>query len=55
MQRLREDHDEARNSAKENGTTETIEELDKLRQTLEDKIGDVMDIGEEQDMLMIIT
>ena len=52
MQLLREEHDEALNAAKDHGTTETIEFRDKLRQTLEDKIGDVMRIGEEQDMLM---
>ena len=51
-QKLREEHDEALNSAKDNGTTETIEELYKLRQTLGDKKGDVMEIGEEQDMPM---
>ena len=38
MHRLREEHDEALNAANENGTTENIEELDKLSQTLEDKI-----------------
>ena len=38
MQKLREEYNEALNSAKENGTTETIEELDKLSQTIEDKI-----------------
>ena len=37
-QQLREEHDKALNAAKENGTTETIEELDKLSQNLEDKI-----------------
>ena len=52
MQWLREEHDEALNAAKYNGTTETIECRYKLSQTLEDKIGDVMGIGEEQDMLM---
>ena len=52
MQLLREEHDEDLNAAKDHGTTETIEELYKLRETLEDKIGDVMEIGEEQDMLM---
>ena len=30
MQQLREEHEKALNSAKDNGTTETIEELDKL-------------------------
>ena len=38
IQRLREEHKEALNSAKNNGTTETIEELDKLCQTIEEKI-----------------
>ena len=52
MQLLREEHDEDLNAAKDHGTTETIEELDKLRKTLEDKIFDVMEIGVEQDMLM---
>ena len=40
------------NATKENGTIETIEELDKLRQTMKDQKGDVMEIGEERDMLM---
>ena len=52
MQQLREKHDEALNATKNNGTTETIKELDKLRQTLEEKRGDVMEIGEERNMLM---
>ena len=47
MQQLREEHDEALNSAKDIGTTETIEELDKLCQTLKDKKSDVMKVGEE--------
>ena len=38
MQRLREEHDEALNFSKDNGTTETIEELDKLCQTIENKM-----------------
>ena len=38
MQRLREERDEALNAAKDNGTTETIEELDKLSQNLEEKM-----------------
>ena len=38
MQRLREERDEALNVDKDNGTTETIEELNKLSQTLEDKM-----------------
>ena len=37
MQRLREEHDEALNAAKVNGATYFIEELDKLRQIVEDK------------------
>ena len=38
MQQLREEHDKGLNDAKENGTTENIEELDKLCKTLEGKI-----------------
>ena len=38
MQQLREEHDEALNASKDNGTAETIEELDKLCQTLEEKM-----------------
>ena len=34
MQQLVEVHDEVMNDSKDNGTTETIEELYKLRQTL---------------------
>ena len=52
IQWLREDHDKELNSAKDKGTTETIEELDKLCQIMEDKKGDVMKISEEWDMLM---
>ena len=52
MQLLREEHDEALNSSKDNGTTETIEELENLRQTLEYNKGYVMEIGQEQDMLI---
>ena len=52
MQLLREDHNEAINAAKDNCTTETIEKLEKLRQTLEDKKCYAMEIGQEQDMLM---
>ena len=47
MQRLREEHEKAPNAARDNGTTETIKEIDKLRQIMEDKKGDVMKIGEE--------
>ena len=46
MQQLREEHDKALNAAKENNTTETIEEIDKLHQTLEYNTGDVMEIGD---------
>ena len=35
---MREEHNEALNSTKENDTTEAIEETDNLRQTLEEKI-----------------
>ena len=52
MQILREEHDEALNAAKYNNTIETIEELYKLSQTMEDRLGDVMEVGEDQDMLM---
>ena len=52
MQRLKEERDEALNASLDNNTMENIEELEKLRQTLEYKIGDVLDIGEEQDMLI---
>ena len=34
---MSEEHDKALNDTKENGTTENIEELDKLGQTLVDK------------------
>ena len=37
MKRPREEHDEVLNATKENGTSETIEEPDKLSQTLEEK------------------
>ena len=47
MQRLKEEQDEALNDAKENGTIENIEEIDKLRQIMEDKKGDVIYISEE--------
>ena len=46
MHQLREEHETFLNTAEDNGTTETIEGLDKLRQILEDKNGDVMEIGE---------
>ena len=38
------------NAAKDNGITETIEKLDKLRQILEKK-RDYREIGEERDIL----
>ena len=37
IQRLREKHDKELNAAKDNGTKENIEELDKLYQIMEDK------------------
>ena len=51
VQRLIEEHNKVLDYAKDNGTTETFEELDKLRQILEDKKCDAMEIVEEQDML----
>ena len=42
MQLLREDYDEALNAAKGNGTAETIKELYKLRQIMDDKKVDFM-------------
>ena len=48
MHQLIEEHNEALNSANDNGTTETIEELDKLHQLQYDKKGDAMEIGEER-------
>ena len=38
IQRLREKHDKALNSTKDNFTTETTQEFDKLHQTLEYKV-----------------
>ena len=52
MYQLREEHDEELNPAKDNGTTETIEELEKLCQLMEDKKGEVMKIHEKIDMPM---
>ena len=52
MQLLREEHDEALNASKDNSTLEIIEQLDKLRKTIEDKEGGVMKICEDQDMLV---
>ena len=52
MQQLRDKHDEALNAAKYNSTKDTIEELYKRSQTLKETKDDVMDIGEDQDMLM---
>ena len=46
MHQLKEEHDGALNDAKDNGTTENIEELEKLRQTLEETKGDVTEISE---------
>ena len=37
MQQLREGYDKVLNAAKDNGTTETIEELEKLHQIMEEK------------------
>ena len=37
MMQMIEEHNEALNVAKDNGVTEFIEELDKLRQILEDR------------------
>ena len=39
---MREDHNKELNAAKDNGTTENIEELDKLCHIMEDKKGDVI-------------
>ena len=52
MKQLREEQNEALNATRDNGTTENTEELDKLRQTLEYKEVDVMEISKEQYMLM---
>ena len=52
MQWLREGQYEALNATKVNSDTETFEELEKLRQNMEDKKGDDMEIDEEKDMLM---
>ena len=46
IQQLREEQDKVLNSDKDNGKTETVEELDKLRQILEDRKCDVIKIGE---------
>ena len=48
---LIEEHNEALNTTKDNERKKFNEELDKLRQISEDKKGDAMEIGEEQDML----
>ena len=42
MQLLKEGHDEEKSSSKENCTSETIEEIEKLCQNLENKEGYVM-------------
>ena len=47
MLQLREEHNEALNAAKGNGTTETVEWIVKLRQTLKDKKLDVMKISDD--------
>ena len=52
VERLNEEHDEALNDTKENGTSENIEGLYKLHLTLKYQKGDVMKCFEEQDMLM---
>ena len=51
IQWLIEEHDEVLNSAKDNGTTETIEEIEKFCQILEDQKGDAMEIDEGLYML----
>ena len=43
MQQLIEEHDEALNAAKDNGTTKTVKEVETFRQILKDKEGDVME------------
>ena len=52
MQKPRREHDYALNDAKDNDTTGTIEELDKLRQILQDKYSDAVENGEEHDIHM---
>ena len=52
MQQMREVHNEALNATKDNGTTETTKELDRLRQTLEAKKVDSTEIGKEKEMIM---
>ena len=47
IQWLREEHYKDLNAVNENGTIETIEEIDKLHQITEEKVGDVLKIGEE--------
>ena len=47
MKRIREEHNKALSAAKDNGTTETIEEIENLCQLMEGKKGDVKKIGEE--------
>ena len=46
MHKLREEQYEVINAAKYNGTIDTFEELDRLRQILEEKRGDAMEIGD---------
>ena len=50
-QQLREEHDEALNTANYNCTTESIGQNEKLRQTSEDRKGEDMEIGEERDII----
>ena len=52
IQKLIEEHHEALNSDKDSGTTVIIESLDKLGLTLEGGKGDVMEIGEQKDIIM---
>ena len=52
IQKPREECYEALNTAKDNITTENIEELDNLRQNLEDKKTDAVEISEDRDMLL---
>ena len=52
IQWQREKHDKELNASKDNGTTKTIEELDKFYQIMEDKKNDDMKIGEEWDILI---
>ena len=51
MHKLREEQYEVINAAKYNGTIDTFEELDRLRQILEEKRGDAMEIGDQRYMI----